>query len=269
MEDKRQRISIVIPAYNEERYIGACLDTIAGQTVAPYEVIVADNNSTDATVAIAQQYPFVRVVHVPQQGVVFARDAGFDAARGEIIGRIDADTRLPSNWVAAVSAFYADERHSRQAWTGGAVPYNVRLPRFNAWLQQLVAFQFNRRLLGHNILYGTNMALPTALWSAVRGNVCRRTDIHEDLDLSIHLHRNGYVISYQKNTLVGAKLRRVRSDRGALWQNLMWWPQTLRVHGMPGWIGGFIGAVLLYLASPAYTIGELIARLLGKPPLAE
>ena len=53
-------LSIVIPVFNEQRYIKACLDSIAAQTVKPDEVIVVDNNSTDKTVQIAKKYKFDR-----------------------------------------------------------------------------------------------------------------------------------------------------------------------------------------------------------------
>src|SRR5687767_1835934 len=96
----RLRVSLVIPAYNEESHLRACLDAVAAQTVRPFEVIVVDNNSTDTTVAIARSYSFVAVMHESQQGIVYARNAGFNAARGDIIARIDADTHLSPNWIA-------------------------------------------------------------------------------------------------------------------------------------------------------------------------
>ncbi|HEX7964030.1 MAG TPA: glycosyltransferase family A protein, partial [Candidatus Saccharimonadales bacterium] len=96
---KRQSVSIVIPAYNEERHLAACLEAIRAQSEPPLEVVVVDNNSTDRTAEIARRYPFVRVVHEERQGIVFARGAGFDAARGDIIARIDADIVLPAGWI--------------------------------------------------------------------------------------------------------------------------------------------------------------------------
>src|ERR1019366_8076903 len=95
MAQKHMRVSLVIPAYNEKHHIKACLDHIASQRVVPYEVIVVDNASTDKTAAIARSYDFVTLITEKRQGVVFARDTGFNLARGDIIGRIDADTLLP------------------------------------------------------------------------------------------------------------------------------------------------------------------------------
>ncbi|HEY5667999.1 MAG TPA: glycosyltransferase family A protein, partial [Candidatus Saccharimonadales bacterium] len=118
MKTTRQSVSIVIPAYNEERHLRACLQAIAKQTIQPLEVIVVDNNSTDRTAQVAREFPFVRVVSEHRQGRVFARNAGFGAAKGEILGRIDADIILPSTWVEHLQAFYANPLHARSAWSG-------------------------------------------------------------------------------------------------------------------------------------------------------
>lgn len=266
---KDPRISIIIPAYNEERHLARCLEAIAVQSVKPYEVIVVDNNSTDATVAIAKSYPFVRVVRAKEQGVVFARNKGFDAARGNIIGRIDSDTVLTPEWVEFLTDFYRQPEHGEQAFTGGVLCYNLRVPHAVSWVQGQIVFRMNRWLLGHYILFGTNMALPKKLWVAVKGQTCDRTDIHEDLDISIHLHRLGYEIAYRENILVGAKMRRVRSERNKLWGNLQWWPNTIRAHGSKRWPSAWFGALGLWLGSPIFPIMEGIARLCGRPPIPE
>src|SRR5262245_36697630 len=95
----KPRLSIVIIAFNEEKHIGPCLEAIAHQTVAPDEVIVVDNNSTDRTVQIASSYPFIKVIHETEQGMIPARNTGLDAAKGDLLARIDADTRIPPQWV--------------------------------------------------------------------------------------------------------------------------------------------------------------------------
>src|SRR5579885_2998873 len=101
-------LSIVIPVYNEEHHIKACLDAIATQTVKPDEVIVVDNNCTDNTVKIAKTYSFVKVVPEPVQGRTAARNCGFNTATCDIIGRIDADSILLPNWVERVLVDFSD-----------------------------------------------------------------------------------------------------------------------------------------------------------------
>jgi glycosyltransferase involved in cell wall biosynthesis len=259
-------LSIIIPAYNEARHLRACLDAIAKQTEMPDEVIVVDNNSSDETEALAKSYPFVRVLTEKKQGVVHARNTGFNAATTDLIGRIDADTILPEGWVHYVKRFYSDPEHYEHTLTGGAYFYNIRFPHLAGWFQGQIAFRVNRLLLGHYITFGSNMALPHTVWAKVKEVTCKTTDIHEDLDLAIHLHRLGYVITYREHLRVGVKMRRVLSDRHELWDNLMWWPRTLRRHGKKTWVLGWIGALLMYIASPLGPLLEKLARIFGGQP---
>jgi len=262
MSMPRLRVSIVIPALDEERHIAACLDAIAAHTVQPYEVIVVDNNCTDKTVTITGKYPFVRVVREVEQGRVFARDAGFDAARGEIIGRIDADILLPPNWVEYITDFYAEPSHEQNAWTGAGYFYNVRMPGLVSFAYGLLAFQLNKLLLGYYTVWGSNMAITKKQWQAVRTSVHRRSDIHEDLDLAIHLAKAGYRITYDAKIKVRAELRRVHSNRHELLEYLNWWPRTVRIHNNSAWvICWFFGVFVLYLATLVLIAADKLARL--------
>jgi glycosyltransferase involved in cell wall biosynthesis len=262
----RVRVSIVIPAYNEEFHLRACLQAIAEQTVQPYEVIVVDNNSTDATVAVATSYPFVRVVSATRQGIVYARNAGFDAATGDVIGRIDADIILPSHWVEHIEQFYRRPENQTVAWSGAGSFYNVRMPRLVSWAYSLLAFHFTKLLTGHYTLWGSNMALTRKQWQTVRSPVCMRHDIHEDLDLAMHLARAGYTIVYDTGIKTSAELRRVTTDRRQLWAYLQWWPRALRIHGNVLWpLCWFFGVLPLYVAAYILVVADYMATKDGVP----
>ena len=102
-------ISIVIPAYNEENYIGDCLQSIiANRTDDILEIIVINNASTDGTAAAAKKFSGVRVVHEPQKGLTRARQRGLMEAKGDLIAYLDADTRMPPGWVATVKKEFAE-----------------------------------------------------------------------------------------------------------------------------------------------------------------
>lgn len=88
---KRPAVSVVIPAYNEERYLAACLTSLQKQTLKNFETIVVDNNSTDKTAEIARRFG-AKVVKELKQGIIPARERGFREAKAEIIARTDADT---------------------------------------------------------------------------------------------------------------------------------------------------------------------------------
>jgi len=251
-------LSLVIPAYNESHHIRACLDAIAMQDVMPLEVIVVDNNSIDDTVAIAKEYGFVKIVKARRRGIVHARDAGFNAATGDIIGRIDADTLLPPNWVETVLNFYKVRANFNYAWTSEGYFHNIKCPTINSWILTQIAFRLNRVLLGHYALWGSTMAVPRVKWLAVRKQICKRNDIHEDLDIAIHLHELGMKITYDTSVKVAVEMRRVLTGKDKLWQYLLMWPTTLRVHQRKTWVLGWIGAATLYSLSPVLRLNEKV-----------
>ena len=266
---KKLTLSVIIPVYNDENHLRACLKSVVAQTIKPSEVIVVNNNSTDGSMKIVKDFPFVKVVHEEKQGVVFARDRGFNAAKSVIIGRIDSDTVLPQDWTERILKFYESSDRNEAAITGGCNFYNIRLPRLTSRFQGQVAFRWNRLLMGHYILFGSNMAFTKKQWQEVSRQVCDDTDVHEDLGLVLHLHKLGYQINYDESLKVGVAMKRVRSNRKALWKNLMLWPKTLRRHGMKTWVFGYIGAVLFFMLSPLARVAETIARFFGRKPLKD
>ncbi|MBI4330000.1 MAG: glycosyltransferase family 2 protein [Chloroflexi bacterium] len=93
-------ISVVVPAFNEEKFIGPALDALLKQDFkGSYEIIVVDNASTDRTAQICRDKG-VKVVHEPKKGVVYARQSGFLEAKGSIIATTDADTIVPPDWLS-------------------------------------------------------------------------------------------------------------------------------------------------------------------------
>lgn len=108
-------ISIVIPAFNEERNITRCLDSLALQdTTEAFEVIVVDNGSTDDTRSVAEGYAGrlnIRVLDEPKRGRGAARAAGFAAASGDVIFSTDADTVVPPHWIETFLAILEERPH--------------------------------------------------------------------------------------------------------------------------------------------------------------
>jgi glycosyltransferase involved in cell wall biosynthesis len=260
-------VSVIIPAYNEEACLPACLNALAGQSQAPLEVIVVDNASSDETAAVAARYPFVTVVREEKRGRVHARNAGFRVAKGNILARLDADAVVPEDWVAWIAGFYAGGNETT-ALTGGAHFYNMRLSGFISWAYNWLVFRFNFILTGAPTLWGSNMALSASLWQQVASDVCLDNTLHEDLDLSFHVRRAGGNIRYDAASRVRVEMRRVHTDRQALWPYLQMWPRTLRRHGYFTWpLCWLVGALLLYIASPFPVLLERIARLFGCKPL--
>jgi len=102
------KISVVIPAYNEEKYLTVALDSFKNQTFKDFELIIADGGSTDRTEKITQKYN-AKFITVKNSNVVRARDAGLKAARGEILVGADADTFYPPNHLATIFKKYESD----------------------------------------------------------------------------------------------------------------------------------------------------------------
>lgn len=96
-------VSIVIPAYNEEKYLSLALQSLTNlQTKKSFEVIVVDNNSSDNTAQLAKSFQDklnLRVILEKKQGRGAARKKGFDEAKGRIIVSLDADTKVYPDWL--------------------------------------------------------------------------------------------------------------------------------------------------------------------------
>jgi glycosyltransferase involved in cell wall biosynthesis len=106
-------ISVVIPVFDAERTLGACLTSLRAQTLPTrlYEVVVVDNNSRDRSAAVARQTPGVRLVEERRQGAYAARNLGLRVAKGRVIVFTDPDCVPEPDWLEA----------ARSALDGGAL----------------------------------------------------------------------------------------------------------------------------------------------------
>jgi hypothetical protein len=105
-DDGPPRFSIVVPAYNEADYLPATLRSLCAQhSDAGVEILVVDNNSSDATAEVARSFG-VKVVSEPQPGVCQARQRGLLEAAGTIVISVDADTVYPPGWLARIESAF-------------------------------------------------------------------------------------------------------------------------------------------------------------------
>ena len=100
MENQLPLISIIVPVYNVQDYVGKCLDSICGQSYRNLEIIVIDDGSTDNSPTIcdsfAEKDARIKVLHCKNGGLSVARNRGLDIAEGELIGFVDSD-----DWIEA------------------------------------------------------------------------------------------------------------------------------------------------------------------------
>jgi len=207
------KVSVVIPAYNEEAYIGACLDSLLKQQIPPDEIIVVDNNSTDNTAKIVKKYP-VRLLREKKQGRASARNKGFNAAKYEIIARTDADSIAPPKWIKKIKQNFLDEKLI--ALSGHPRFYDFpdkaeKAYRVSARIGFNAYIRITKSILHHDIINGFTMAIRKNAWDKIKNDVCLDEDeIHEDLDLAIHLAPLGN-IKLDKTFTVRTSFRRWES----------------------------------------------------------
>jgi glycosyltransferase involved in cell wall biosynthesis len=125
-------ISIIIPALNEERVIGKCLDALTRITYRrdKIEVIVVDNGSCDSTIAIARSYTDVLPIIVVEQTdmhISAMRNAGARLANGSVLAFLDADCLAPEQWLEPVSGLLRDE-------SAGVVGAYYTIPEQSSWV---------------------------------------------------------------------------------------------------------------------------------------
>jgi len=185
------RVSVVVPAINEAAFLPHCLDALSRQDYGGgYEVIVVDNNSTDATASIARDWG-ATVVSEKNPGVCWARQAGTDTARGEIICSTDADTTVGPDWVSRIVATF--DANPKCVSVAGPCQYNGGPWWGKAYPKVLFGFVFAIfRLTGH-VFYvtATNLAFRK---SAFTGYDTTLTQGGDEVDLLRKFRRNGKIL---------------------------------------------------------------------------
>jgi glycosyltransferase involved in cell wall biosynthesis len=135
-------VSVVTPSLNQARYLREAIESVRGQTYEPVEHIVVDGGSTDGTLEILSGYKGLRWVSEPDRGQSHALNKGFELARGEILGWLNADDAYEPKAVAAgvealhasgLGLVYADVTRVND---GGFNPRRIRSrPRWDLWTE--------------------------------------------------------------------------------------------------------------------------------------
>lgn len=204
------KISVVIPAYNEEKHIKACLDSLMSQEKKPEEIIVVDNNSIDNTAKIVKKFKNVILIKEKKQGITFARNTGFNIAKGDIIARCDADTTVPKNWLKKIVEDF--EKNSQiVALTTNFLIFDLPLIG-NSLLPSKVYFYLSKLILKNPTLVGFSLAIRKRIWDKVKNEICTDDQkVHEDIDLSIHTAKYGQIF-LEKNLVVKMSGRRIKHN---------------------------------------------------------
>ena len=185
------RFSVVIPAFNEQEFLGPCLASLAAQDYPDsFEIIVVDNNSTDRTASIAAAAG-VTVVFEPERGVCQARQRGTEAARGEFIVSTDADTTVTPGWLSGIDRSFA--RHPGAVAVAGPCRFTAAPWWGNPYSTALFGLVGLTKKATGRVVYisATNIASRKDAWS---GYDTRLTQGGDELDLLRRLQCAGEVV---------------------------------------------------------------------------
>lgn len=240
--NKKQKIrfSVVIPCFNEEKYLDATLASLTAQNFKKnYEIIVVDNNCTDSTVDIANNYT-VRIITENQPGVCWAREAGTQAANGEIVISTDADTTFDDNWLSNIDSQF--ERDTSLIAVCAPCEF-VDAPFWGRIYPKILfnSVYFMYRIIGHPFyITATNTAFKKSAWD---GYNTQQTQGGDELELLHNLRRKGKV-AFTTDYVVHTSSRRL-------------------VHGL--WYNVFVSFLYYYLL--AYYINRIFKKpIIGAAP---
>ncbi len=205
----KPQVSIVIPAFNEEKYIENTLFSLLKseqKTQINYEVILVDNNSTDHTVKIAEKFKTgmnLRIISEKTQGRGAARARGFKESLGEIILSADSDTIFHNSWVETLSS-------ALKKGEVVAVTTSVRIIDCDPLTNFLVNFfqpklmVVYRLLLGHYWLSGFSSGILKSVYES-SGGFNAQMQAQEDLDLSFKVAKLGKIKFINKPVLFSGR----------------------------------------------------------------
>lgn len=238
MPRKFPTVSIVIPAYNESETIEKCIESCLNQTVKACEIIVVNNLSTDSTATIVRRLQRTNATGVPirllsqsrAQGITPTRNYGFDNAKGDVIGRIDADSQLTPGWVDAVRRTFADPEVD--AATGPVLYHDMPAQQIGLRADERIRSVIDKLSRSHKFLFGSNMAIRATAWQAVAPETCADEDdqMHEDIDLALHMSLRGYKIVYASEMIGAMSARRLDDSPKAFYNYVMRFERTYKQH---------------------------------------
>jgi len=183
------KISVIIPAYNEEKLIGRSIEALQKQTLPSdqYEIIVIDNNSTDNTYAIAKNYKVSVYLYKEIQRVAAARQFGASKAKAPILAFMDADSVADNDWLEAIVTHFAKNK-SLMAVCG------VALPNGGAMHVKMGFYSYNQflrinQLFGIVLAWGFNFAIRKSAFDRIGGYNLALSS-YDDAEIALRVKRN-------------------------------------------------------------------------------
>jgi cellulose synthase/poly-beta-1,6-N-acetylglucosamine synthase-like glycosyltransferase len=200
-----EKISVIVPAYNEEKSMASSLESLLSQDYQDYEVVVVDDGSTDKTLEIAKRYegPRLKIVHQENRGKAESLNTGIASATGTIVLTVDADTRLNSGALTAIA-----KRFSRDPRLG-SLSGNVKVDSPHGLLQRLQEVEYTTGIgltrKGQSMLASV-MIVPGPI-AAFRKDVIQEAGYFsprtfaEDFDATLAVLKQRYKVEYEDGAI--------------------------------------------------------------------
>jgi cellulose synthase/poly-beta-1,6-N-acetylglucosamine synthase-like glycosyltransferase len=236
-------VSVIVPAYNEEKVIANCVKSIESSEYKNIEIILVDDGSTDNTLQVMRRYenpPKVEVIAQQNGGKASALNHGFQQAKGEILFFVDADGIFTHSTIREMLNAFTSEKVG--AVCGNDAPRNLNNPITRLYaLQTHTGTGFVRRALAEinclPIVSGNCGAFRRKVlsWPFLRlgkqGEPYINGFIGEDLELTWRVHRAGYRVAFAPRAIIRTE---VPSSVSALWKQRVRWArgllQTVKIH---------------------------------------
>lgn len=167
-DESKPLVSVVVPFYNSEQYIQACIESLLKQRGldGEYEILFIDNGSSDGSAAIVARYPEIISLAESRPGAYAARNTGLRRARAPVIAFTDADCAVDPDWLRSILEGMRDES------VGAMVGY-FRYPDEASWRLKLLGayenakaeYVVNRCVPKHHYAYANNMAVRASVFT--------------------------------------------------------------------------------------------------------
>lgn len=194
-------VSVIIPFYNAQNTLNRAIESIANQTLAEFECILVNNNSTDNSVDIAlswtQKDPRFILVHEKQQGVMFASNKGSQYAQGRYIARMDADDiSMPDRLEKQCGFLNNNTEFGAVSGLVEYIPHHNNTQGFQRYVNWVNSVQTHQEIL-NNMFVESPIVNPTAMWRqeiAQKHGMYKHGDFPEDYELWLRWLNAGVLI---------------------------------------------------------------------------
>lgn len=209
------KISLIIPAYNEEKYIAKCLDSILLQTRIPNEIIICNNASTDNTVKVAKKYLDIlplKIISEPTKGICSALHTAWNNTTGDIILRTDSDTILPIDWVKNIITHFKID--PKLDVCGGNVYALGSNPLYQTmyYLANPIGDLYSLPFRGCQYLFGANTAFRRPVLQNINGYCRGNSHLPEDQMMCLKLSQYHFKIKRFADCCNFTSVRRFRNN---------------------------------------------------------